>query len=281
VSELLIGTSPTYREVHARSGSDSAVYSVAMASYDAGSRGEEWMNRDYLAVPQDKVASISVGDVVLERKDGKFTLAGLKPEDKPKETAISELVGAVAHPSFDLVQGKGKDALAKLDPADIQVTVKRTEGDPITYKFKKEATGGAYLFASSAHDFVFRVAEASISPIVKAKRETLIETKAAEAKDQKKDEAKTEAKDQKPQEAKPEAKASEQKPEAKAETAAPKSEAAQTQPPKQEEAKAPDKEQKPEAQAEIAAPKPETPQAQSQKQEEAKDQNKPVSGNGG
>ena len=195
VAELLLGTSPTYREVHARAGGDDAVYGIAMAAYDAGARGEEWMNRDYLEVPQDKVASISIGDVVLDRKDGKWALDGLKPEEKPKETDIVQLAGAITHPSFDVVEGKGKDALAKLDPADIQVTVKRTQGDPITYKFKKEDKGGAYLFASSEHDYVFRVAEATISSIVKAKRADLIEAK-AEAKDQKKDEAKDQNKDQ-------------------------------------------------------------------------------------
>ncbi len=180
LAELLIGTSPTYREVHARPGGDGPVYNVGMAAYDAGSRGEEWMNREYLQIPEDKIASVSVGDVVLEHKDkdNKFVLEGLKPDEKPKETAISQLAGSASNPGFDVVEGKGKDALAKVEPADIQMTVKPKDGDPIVYKFKKEAKGGAYLFTSSAHDYLFRVAEATVSPIVKAKRADLIEAKA-------------------------------------------------------------------------------------------------------
>lgn len=178
VATLLIGSSPTFKQAAVRIGKDDNVYSVALATYDAPTRGEEWMKKDYLDIPQDKIASISVGDVTLEGKDGKFTLAGLAGEDKAKEPEIRRLVSAAVNPGFDVVQGKGPDALAKVEPADVTLTIKRTEGDPITYKFKKEAAGGAYLFTCSGHDFLFRVAEATVAPIVNAKREALIEPKA-------------------------------------------------------------------------------------------------------
>jgi hypothetical protein len=84
---------------------------------------------------------------------------------------------AISHPAFDVVQGKGKDELAKLDPADIQVVLKRDGAEDITYKYKKEANEGAYLFGSSAHDYVFRVAEASIAPTAQASRSKLVQAK--------------------------------------------------------------------------------------------------------
>jgi Domain of unknown function (DUF4340) len=234
LAELLIGTSPTYREVHARPGGDGPVYNVGMAAYDAGSRGEEWMNRDYLQIPEDKIASVSVGDVVLEHKDkdNKFVLEGLKPDEKPKETAISQLAGSASNPGFDVVEGKGKDALAKAEPADIQMTVKPKGGDPIVYRFKKEASGGAYLFTSSAHDYLFRVAEATVSPIVKAKRADLIEAKAKSSEADTKGKASgTEAKPQ-VSEAETKAKTGEAEPKAKPGTSetAPKANAAEAKP---------------------------------------------------
>ncbi len=177
---LFIGTAPTYRKVNVRPADDSEIYSVTLAAYDAGARGEDWMDRDFLDIAQDKISSLSIGDITIEHKDGKFTLAGLKPGETLKSSEIPPIVSAVASPSFDVVQGKGKDALAKLEPADFEVTVKRKDADPIIYKFKKEAAGGAYLFASSAHPYVFRVAEATIKPIVEAKRDKLVEVKADE-----------------------------------------------------------------------------------------------------
>jgi hypothetical protein len=175
IGKIFIGTSPAFKQVHARAGNGSNIYSVPFATYDAGVRGEDWMDRGLLNIPQDQIASISIGEVTLERKDGKFALAGLTEKEKPNETAIYRLVGALSFPAFDAVAGKGPEALAKVNPPDIEVTVKRTSGAPVILKYKKEEAGGAYLFASSANGFLFRASEAAIEPVVKAKREALIE----------------------------------------------------------------------------------------------------------
>ena len=173
--EILVGTSPTFRQAHVRAANDGNIYSAAFALYDAGSRGEEWMDRSLMNLPQDKIASIGIGGVTLERKDGKFALAGLAEGEKQDDTAIYRLVGALTYPAFDAVVGKGPDALAKLDPASFEVTIKKADGSATVLKYKQEAAGGAYLFASSSNGYVFRVSAASIEPIVKAKRETLIQ----------------------------------------------------------------------------------------------------------
>jgi hypothetical protein len=175
IGEILAGTSPTFRQAHVRAGNDSNVYSGAFALYDAGVRGEDWMDRGLLNIPQDKIASVAIGGVTLERKDGKFNLAGLAEGEKQDDTAIYRLIGALSYPSFDAVAGKGPEALAKLDQPSIEATIKKSDGGTVLLKYKQEPAGGAYLFASSANGYVFRVSEASIEPIVKAKRETLIQ----------------------------------------------------------------------------------------------------------
>ncbi len=177
VGAVLIGTSPAFRQVHARVDGSDEVYNVAFASYDAGTRGEDWIDNGVLAIPEDKIASITAGDVTLERKDGKFTIAGLADNEEPVASAIGSLVRAVTQPVFDAVQAKGKDEVAKLTAPDIQITIKRTDGPEVTYKYKKEAAGGAYRFTSSAQDYVFRVAEANISAITAAKRAKLVAAK--------------------------------------------------------------------------------------------------------
>jgi Domain of unknown function (DUF4340) len=175
IGEILLGTSPSFKQISARAGDDGHVYSVAFAAYEAGGRGEEWMDRSLVNTHTDQIASIAIGDVTLERKDGKFVLDGLAEGQKPNETAIYRLVGALTYPAFDAVAGKGPEALAKVNGPDIEATLKRTSGAPVVLKYKKEAAGGAYLFASSANDFLFRASEAAVEPIVKAKREALIE----------------------------------------------------------------------------------------------------------
>jgi hypothetical protein len=175
VGELLLGASPNFKSVSARAGGDAHVYSVAFAAYEAGARGDEWQDRSLLNIAQDQIASIAIGDVLLERKDGKYVLPGLAAGQKQDETATYRLAGALSYPVFEAVVGKGAEAQAKVSAPDIEITVKRTSGEPLVLKYKKEAGGGAYLFTSSANDFLFRASEAAMEPIAKAKRETLIE----------------------------------------------------------------------------------------------------------
>jgi hypothetical protein len=175
VGELLIGTSPSYRQVHVRAGDAAGIYTVELSAYDVGSGADTWMDRGLLDTPRDKIASITLGDVTVDGKDGKFTLAGLTKDEKALPDKVDALASAIAHPLFDTVVGKGKDALAQADSPDVQAMVKRTDGSAITYRYKKAAAGGGYLFASSAQDYLFRVADTEAAPIVQAKRTALIE----------------------------------------------------------------------------------------------------------
>jgi hypothetical protein len=180
VGELMIGTSPAFRKAHVRLADQSEIYNVELAAHDAGTRGEEWMDRDYLDIDTSKMTSIEMGDVKIEKEDGALTVGGLKEGDTIKNAELSGFIHAVANPSFDVVQGRGEDALAKVQPADFTVKVGIEGGEPETYSFKKE--GGAYLFASSAHPFVFRVGEARIKMLAEASRDKLVEAKVEEKK---------------------------------------------------------------------------------------------------
>ena len=198
VGELLIGTSPSFRQVHARVADAAAIYTVEFAEYDAGASADAWMDRDALDTPRDKIASITVGDVTIDGKDGKFTLAGLTKDDKPLPDKIDALVSAIAHPMFDAVQGKGKDALTRADNPEITVALKRTDGGSVTYRYRKEATGDGYVFASSAQDYLFHVKNDSIAPIVQAKRAALIDVPKPDAKPDNPSETKAEPAPQAP-----------------------------------------------------------------------------------
>jgi hypothetical protein len=181
-AKLLVGTSPSFRLANVRAGSGDEIYSVALSAHEAPTRGEDWMDREVLAIPADQVSSVTFsGGVTLERKDGKFALAGLNEGEKVIDSKVQSAGGAALRPAFDVIQGKGPEEVAKLDNPDFQVEVKKTDGTTRTYKYKKEAAGGAYLFAASDRDFVFRVAEPSVAVLVDAKRDKLIEAPAKPA----------------------------------------------------------------------------------------------------
>lgn len=175
VGTLLIGTSPTFRLVNARAANDPAIYTVTFAAFEAGVRNEDWIDKETMTLAADQVSSIVLPDVTLERKDGKWQLAGLAEGQKALDAKVQDAARAVLRPQFDAVSGKGPEALAALQTPDFQIEVKRTDGSSRTYRFKKEATGGAYIFAASDGDFVYRVSETNAAQLVEARREKLIE----------------------------------------------------------------------------------------------------------
>lgn len=191
VGELMIGSSPAYRQAHVRIADESEIYTVELAAHEAGARGEEWMDRDYLDIDTAKINSIELGDVKIEKKDGALTVADLKEGDEVKQAELSGFIHAAANPSFDAVQGKGEEALAKVQPADFTVTIGVQGGEPVTYSFKKQGEGSAYLFASSAHPYLFRVAEARIKTLAEASRGKLVDAKVEEKKPEPSAEAET------------------------------------------------------------------------------------------
>ena len=135
------------------------------------------MDRGLLTIPQDQIASISIGNAVLERKDKDGSLSSRASRTARNKTRPPPTGWSAPSPSplSTRLPGKGAEALAKTNEPTVEVTVKRTAGEPIVLKYKKEAAGGAYLFTSSANSFLFRASEAAVDPVVKAKRETLIE----------------------------------------------------------------------------------------------------------
>jgi hypothetical protein len=174
VGKLYVGTSPSFKLANVRAGGNE-IYSVTLSAHEAGLRGEDWMDREALAIPADQVSSIAFPGAVLERKDGKFALTGLKDGEKALDGKVQDAARAILRPNFELITGKGADELAKLASPDMQIEVKKADGTSRTYKYKKEAAGGAYIFAASDRDYVFRVTEASVAAIADAKREKLIE----------------------------------------------------------------------------------------------------------
>jgi hypothetical protein len=124
VGIILIATSLSYRQAHACVDGSDMIYNVGFATYDFGGRGEDWIDRDLLTIPQDRIASVTVGDVTLERKDGQFTVAGLANHEEVAENQVNRFIRAISQPTFDSIQGKGEDELAKLNAPDIQITVK-------------------------------------------------------------------------------------------------------------------------------------------------------------
>ncbi|MFQ6018027.1 MAG: DUF4340 domain-containing protein [Kiloniellaceae bacterium] len=188
LGEVLFGTSPSYRQVHARAPGDDAVYNVAFATYDAGTRPEDWMDRDFLNVPESEIARVELPSLALVRADNGLVVEGLGEDEETIKDEASRLLRKLARPGFTAVEGKGEAALARIGEPDLTVTLKRKDDTTLTYRLRRIEDTEAYLLSSSEHDYLFRVPKYSVQAILEASREKLVKPKAT---DTKADDAKT------------------------------------------------------------------------------------------
>ncbi len=88
MADLLLGTSPGYRRVHARLSGDSEVYSIDFSNYEAPTDVGQWLDKALLAA-KGEVSSVVLQDAWhLARQDGEWQVDGA-PADG---TAAEDLV---------------------------------------------------------------------------------------------------------------------------------------------------------------------------------------------
>lgn len=182
LGEILIGTSPSYRYVHARRPDDEAVFSVQFATYEAGTKPADWMDRDLLHLAEADIQRIVLPSLTLVRRDGGFSLEGLAEDESADGKAIDSLVGKIAQLSVASVEGKGNEALARIGEPELTVEVERKEAPTVAFRLSKMDDGEDYLLATSTQDYLFRVADYTVKPLVEASREKLIKKSAEEGK---------------------------------------------------------------------------------------------------
>ncbi len=180
LGEVIFGSSPTYRQVHAKTPDDAAVYSVAFATYDAGSRPEDWIDRDYLNLAEEEISRVEMPSFALVREDGGIVVEGLSAEEETVESEANKIVGQLARPGFTAVEGRGEEALARVATPDLTVTLERKAGAALTYRLKKLDDKDEYLMTSSDHDYLFRVPKYALQAVLDASREKLVKPMDAE-----------------------------------------------------------------------------------------------------
>ncbi len=177
LGDVLLGSSPSHRQVHARTFDGEAVFSVSFALYDAGTKPEDWMDRDLLTIEGDDIVRVDLPSLALVRDKDGLVVEGLGEEQETDGDAAESLLRNLARPGFTAVEGKGAAALAPLGEPDLTVTLTRKDGTAVTYRIKKDPDKDDYLLASSAHDYLFRAPKHAVQPILEASKDRLVKSK--------------------------------------------------------------------------------------------------------
>lgn len=178
IDTLYIGSSPSFRKVHARSKGDDAVYAVKFNDYEAGAKPEDWIDKGILKHQASEIKSVQIADFILSRLGENLVVEGI---DKRTEETVAEeaerLVKKIANLRIRNVLGTTVKPDYNQDRPILSYTIVLSSGDSEKYVFSKPQDADYYVLKPSHREEYFKVDAWSVDEIKKIGRSKLVREK--------------------------------------------------------------------------------------------------------
>ncbi|MCY3794726.1 MAG: DUF4340 domain-containing protein [Gammaproteobacteria bacterium] len=121
VADLLLGTSPGYRRVHARLSGASEVYSIDFSNFEAPTDADQWLDKALLAA-KGEVSSVVLEEAWrLARHDGDWLIDGAPADAEAADDLVRRFTGLRVLGTSDEEADAAGDADAAGEPAGVFV----------------------------------------------------------------------------------------------------------------------------------------------------------------
>lgn len=174
VAQLLVGSSPGFRKVHARPVGEEAVYSVAFNSWEASVAVDDWMDKSILQIDSEKVSRIEMPEVSLHREDGKLSLTSLNDQELTDNKEADSLLRKLATLRIDGLADTAEAAIAEAKDPELEIKVTLSEDEPLVYRFWQPEDASYYLLERSDQKLPFKVAKYLVDDLAEVSRDKLV-----------------------------------------------------------------------------------------------------------
>ena len=121
VADVLLGTSPGYRRVHARVSGESEVYSIDFSNYEAPTDADQWLDKALLAA-KGEVSSVVLEDAwQLARQDAEWRIDGAPADAEAASDLVRRFTGLRVLGTSDGEDDAEVDNDAASEPAGVFV----------------------------------------------------------------------------------------------------------------------------------------------------------------
>ena len=165
---VYLGTSPTFRKIHARRGGDDSVYLLELNSYDAPTASASWLDRSLAAITDLTTLNLAGRRFVLA--DGEWRDGSDQAADAP---AMEDLVQALSRLQVTGIASDEDRQLWEAGETSLRVTAGRGNGDEVTLLLREN--DGRYFLQSSAFEPLFTLSAYDAERLTDA-RENIIQT---------------------------------------------------------------------------------------------------------
>lgn len=174
-AKLFMGTSPSYRYVHARPEGDDNVYTVSFNAYEAGAKVRDWADKSFLNTSAEEMSKATFPSFTLERTgESDFKLADAKASEKLDRSKAEEVFDQIARLSFEDVLGtEAKDTYGLKKPV-LEFSVTKKEGNDITFQLGQLEGKDDYVLKASNHPYYFKMTKWSAERFINKKRAGLM-----------------------------------------------------------------------------------------------------------
>ena len=167
LSELLIGSSPGFREAHVRSADNNDVFSLAVNTYDFPVRQDEWLDKALLAI--ENIEKITGADYTIEKVADKWVFmdSGDQQIDGAKAEALAK--------AFSDIRVQGIADIKSFDDAAISVSLSAL-ADGRQYSYQLAEIDNQYYVQRSDRDTIFNLAKFHYDKFAADRREALVKS---------------------------------------------------------------------------------------------------------
>jgi hypothetical protein len=174
---LFLGTSPSYRKVHARPADSDKVFAADFSAYEVSVRAEDWEDKKFLQVDRTVLSRIETPTVRVVKKDLGFQVEDLKEAEETNTSEMDSFLSLFSGLSYIELLGREIKPDYGLSAPALTLNLETASGEKITYNFGKPKTGEDFFLKASNADYVFKVSRSVFEALKAVSREKLTRKK--------------------------------------------------------------------------------------------------------
>ncbi len=175
VGDLYVGTSPGFRQIHARKAGSEGVLAVELSTFELETGADQWLDKNMFKQKEEDIDTISFAGFSLQKKDSGWQLADLPEGQITDAKAAGDLVAKVSGLTVQtILRPQEVESLFAKDPA-LHYTITRKGGGAVDFRLVK-AEGDYYVLKQSERDLYCKVHSLLVESLLKVSRDSLIAT---------------------------------------------------------------------------------------------------------